>query len=357
MRWISKISKSKLTAGAKVVCFVTLALLAVLLASSLPQPAKATLQLPPAKAAIPPMDVASVVSATGTGNIQLTTAATTIGAFAAVAEATLPAIGKPDLVFPHGFISFTLNFPRQGPAPPIGGTDVVTITFPAAIPTVVQYWKCWPGPVWTNATPFIGHNNGDNILTQTCTDGGPIDADGVANGSYSDPAAAGFPTTMVFWPGGAPAPPGAPGGASPGGGPYQSSTARAIMPACFVLKNLNLAPAEACAGEPVTVSVNVSNTGDQTSSYKAELKINGQVEQTQTVSVGPHVAHPVYFTVAKYQPGEYVIDVGGQQSTFTVTGVESGKAGSTPSGALIIFILAGVVLVVGITVILLRRTA
>ncbi len=172
MRWISKISRSKLTAEAKVVCFVTLALLAVLLASSLPQPAKATLQLPPTKAAIPPMDVATVVSATGTGNIQLSTVATTIGAFTAVSEATLPAIGKPDLVFPHGFINFTLAFPpRQAP----GGTDVVTITFPAAIPTVVQYWKYRPGPVWTNATPFIGHNNGDNILTLTCTDGGPIE--------------------------------------------------------------------------------------------------------------------------------------------------------------------------------------
>ena len=37
---------------------------------------------------------------------------------------------------------------------------------------------------WVDVTSLLGHNDGDNVLTLTLRDGGPGDADGVAQWYY-----------------------------------------------------------------------------------------------------------------------------------------------------------------------------
>jgi len=96
--------------------------------------------------------------------------------------------GKPAIAFPHGFYSWTVTglTPEQ--------TITVDMTFPSAMPIGTEYWKVIGG-VWIDATFALGSDDGDNILTLTVTDGGPLDADGATNGEISDPGGAG--TTEV----------------------------------------------------------------------------------------------------------------------------------------------------------------
>ena len=133
-------------------------------------------------------------------------------------------------------------------------------------------------------------------------------------------------------------------------------------PTNITLTYMNIIQQQVTANQPVTITTNVINRGDRTSNYDVVLKINGRVEQTETVSVSPNAAHPVTFTVTKSQPGTYTVAIGNQQGSFTVIGEGStttssnGTSGALPTGALFAFILAGIVFVVGTLVILSRRT-
>jgi uncharacterized repeat protein (TIGR01451 family) len=84
-------------------------------------------------------------------NIELETApktgyatfATTGGYFdsvEAVAEKTLPPEGKPNLVFPHGFFSFTIKNLTAGQS------ITVNIVLPSDMPADAEYWKYGPTP-------------------------------------------------------------------------------------------------------------------------------------------------------------------------------------------------------------------
>jgi hypothetical protein len=129
--------------------------------------------------------VVNVTSATGSGLIQINTSAGGFTNVAAVSESSLPAAGKPAGVsFPYGFVSWTV----VGLA--AGQTIVVTISFPGPVPAGSPYWKVI-GSTWTDATSALGSDDGDGVLTLTITDGGPFDADGLANGQISDPGGPG----------------------------------------------------------------------------------------------------------------------------------------------------------------------
>jgi hypothetical protein len=93
------------------------------------------------------------------------------------------------------------------------------------------------------------------------------------------------------------------------------------------LQYLSINPQQLYANQPVTIITNVVNTGGEAGDYIIDLRINGQVEQTQTVSVSPLGTQPVEFTVAKSQPGTYTIDVGGQIGSFTVLAARGSASG------------------------------
>jgi hypothetical protein len=116
-------------------------------------------------------------------------------------------------------------------------------------------------------------------------------------------------------------------------------------------------PQQTYANQPVTISTNVVNSGDDTGNYNVVLKINGQVEQTKMVSVGPGGAYPVKFTVTEAQPGTYAATIDGHQVDFVVLGDKS----SAPSlnGGLIVLLLVGVLVLVTVVVLMFsfRRSA
>jgi hypothetical protein len=203
------------------------------------------------------------------------------------------------------------------------------------MPIGTQYWKCTNGQ-WVNATSILGGNDGDNIMTLTIIDGSQFDADGVANGTIVDPGGPAIPV------GGA-AVPGQPAHRASPAAPTQFS------PAQMSLQYLSVNPQQAAANQPVTITTNVVNTGNEAGNYNVALKINGQVEQTRMVSVGPQGTQPIKFTIMKAQPGTYTIDVQGKSGSFTVLG--TGSTTSTRSSGSFIVFLALSVLVLAIAVV------
>jgi hypothetical protein len=132
--------------------------------------------------------VNDIPTSTGSG---LATLQTSDGYFSAAAGVGNPSpADAPDLDFPHGFFSFTI----EGLA--LGGTVVVTITLPSDMPTGTEYWKYGP----TVANPVnhwyqipMGDNDGDNVISISITDGGDGDYDLTANGAITEPGGPGQP--------------------------------------------------------------------------------------------------------------------------------------------------------------------
>jgi hypothetical protein len=136
-----------------------------------------------------------------------------------------------------------------------------------------------------------------------------------------------------------------------------SATPQKFMPAVFSTNYARVTPQQTYADQPVTISANVVNSGGETGNYQVVLKINGQTEQTKMVSVGPGGSYPVKFTVTKDQPGQYIATIDGHQADFVVLGDKTSKSSS--STAPIIFVLAGimVLVVVAVTIFSFRRSA
>jgi len=118
---------------------------------------------------------------------------------------------------------------------------------------------------------------------------------------------------------------------------------------------MNVNPQQQYAGQPVTITTNVSNTGGSTGQYTVTLTINGQVEETRLVSVGAQSALPVEFTVYRDVPGTYTVTMGGQQSSFTITGTSNGRSTGMGSGPPLAAATAVFVILFGLLIVILRR--
>jgi hypothetical protein len=137
--------------------------------------------------AIPPF--ASVQTATGTGTATFATDKGYIENLVAVSEASLPTVGKPAVVFPHGFFSFKVTgLPTASPDYP--ATVHITVTLPSAVPVGTRWYK-WHASVGWISLP-IGSDNGDNVITITIIDDGTGDFD-PAHGLILDPGGPGNP--------------------------------------------------------------------------------------------------------------------------------------------------------------------
>ncbi|MFZ7136926.1 MAG: Ig-like domain-containing protein [archaeon] len=119
-------------------------------------------------------------------------------------------------------------------------------------------------------------------------------------------------------------------------------TGGVVPPADFEVSDLSISPDQVKPDEVVTVSMTVTNTGEQTGSYTVEFKVDGLVEDTQTVTLDPDQSTNVQFTTSKTEEGTYTVDVDGLTGTFTV------KAPSEVSPLPIVV----VVIVVGVAAVL-----
>ena len=101
---------------------------------------------------------------------------------------------------------------------------------------------------------------------------------------------------------------------------------------------MKVSTGQAKINQPVTISANVVNRGGMVGSTRVALKINGKVEQTKLVTVGPGGSRPVKFTIAKDQPGTYTVILGNQRASFLVT---EDTASTSVDGGTIVMILLG----------------
>ncbi len=270
----------------------------------------------------------SVNTATGTGIARFTTSSGSI--INLTAAATTPCGTLSGFTFPHGFFSFNIT----SIAP--GSTVTIIIVLPSNMPANTQYWKCINGQwVQIPVVSVVG-----NIVTIHLTDGGTGDADGVANGTIIDPGGPAVPVPVP---------------AVPTERHVSPTMPNNINPAQISLQYLNINPQQTSASQPVTIITNVVNTGDEAGSLNVALKINGKVEQTKLVSIGPQATQPVKFTITRSEPGTYTIDVGGQRGSFTINDTGSHATSRGTSGTTIAIIFGALVLVSVLVVLLARR--
>jgi hypothetical protein len=128
---------------------------------------------------------------------------------------------------------------------------------------------------------------------------------------------------------------------------------RLLNPANMSVMYLSINPQQATANQPVTISTNVVNTGDEGGNYSIALKVNGEVVETRMVSVGPQATQPIKFTVTRTQPGTYTVAILDKSGSFTVLGAST-SAGSKTVG-IIILALVGILIVASVVVLLIRR--
>ena len=88
--------------------------------------------------------------------------------------------------------------------------------------------------------------------------------------------------------------------------------------AIFTVSDLSVSPSEVSSGEEVTIRAVVSNSGGLAGSYQVTLKIDGEVETTQTVDIAANGSEEVTFMVSRDVARSYTIDVGGLTDQFTV---------------------------------------
>jgi len=88
--------------------------------------------------------------------------------------------------------------------------------------------------------------------------------------------------------------------------------------AAFTCSTLSISPSEVNAGEAVTVSVLVTNTGNAGGSYEVALKINDVIEATKEITLDAGASQEVTFTTVKNVTGSYLVEVKGLKGSFTV---------------------------------------
>ncbi|MBI4333816.1 MAG: hypothetical protein HY673_21350 [Chloroflexi bacterium] len=101
-----------------------------------------------------------------------------------------------------------------------------------------------------------------------------------------------------------------------------------INPADLKPGTLAINPTAPAAGETVTVSERVENSGKVEGIYTARLKINQVLRDSKEMSLKPGENREVSFPLNNLEPGSYNVDLDGQAGSFTVSG--GGGAGQFP---------------------------
>jgi acyl-CoA thioesterase I len=114
-----------------------------------------------------------------------------------------------------------------------------------------------------------------------------------------------------------------------------AASSPALKPAAFLVSNLAVNPSEAGINQPVAVSVNVENVGQQTGNYSADLWINGTLKESKplTLSGGENVT--VDFTLSELSAGVYGVYFGNLSSNFKVDAQPRPNPASTIRVALV----------------------
>jgi len=111
-------------------------------------------------------------------------------------------------------------------------------------------------------------------------------------------------------------------------------------PAEFEISDLTVSPSTVEADETVTVSVVVSNVGEESGGFGVELKLDGAVVDTKAVTLDGGSSTTVSFSVSSDEMGSHTVEVGGLSGSFTV---EKAPAGFPWTYVIIAFVLIAIV--------------
>ncbi|MDP2900174.1 MAG: TIGR04279 domain-containing protein [Candidatus Bathyarchaeota archaeon] len=117
-----------------------------------------------------------------------------------------------------------------------------------------------------------------------------------------------------------------------------------LTPAAFTFSGLTLSPTDVKPKGEVTVSVTVKNTGEQSGTYSAELKLDGASTETKTGTLAAGATATVTFKVSSQVEGAHTVQVGDQTGSFTVTAPPSPPPDNT------IWYVIGVVVIVAVVI-------
>ncbi|MGD0857601.1 MAG: CARDB domain-containing protein, partial [Dehalococcoidia bacterium] len=117
------------------------------------------------------------------------------------------------------------------------------------------------------------------------------------------------------------------------------------------VKSASLSATKVAPGTPVTVTADVANTGTVNGTGSIKVYVNGEMENSQGVTVNSGSSTPVTFTISRNEPGTYSVYVGGASAgSFTVDQFADPNIILYISGALLIFAF-----IIGLLFILRRR--
>jgi len=89
-------------------------------------------------------------------------------------------------------------------------------------------------------------------------------------------------------------------------------------PSTLEISNLSISPYEGWANEPIKISVEVSNIGNETLSYPLAFRVNDVVRETRTIQLSARETITVNFTVTESSEGTYSVIVGGLAGKFYI---------------------------------------
>lgn len=122
-------------------------------------------------------------------------------------------------------------------------------------------------------------------------------------------------------------------------------------PAEFKVTDLSISPTEAEVKQTITISVKVTNIGEQKASYTVDLKVAGVTVNTRTVTLSGGESTTVIFELAREEAGTFDVEVFGLRSAFVVM-----EAPPPPPWELYVTIATVVIVAIGVaTVIYMRK--
>lgn len=89
-------------------------------------------------------------------------------------------------------------------------------------------------------------------------------------------------------------------------------------PAAFETSNLAVTPATIMAGEDVTVTVDVENTGEESGSTTVSVELDGVEVDSEMVTLDGGASTTVSFTITSETEGAHTVEVDGESASFTV---------------------------------------
>ncbi|MBN2110744.1 MAG: PKD domain-containing protein, partial [Methanosarcinaceae archaeon] len=90
------------------------------------------------------------------------------------------------------------------------------------------------------------------------------------------------------------------------------------LAAKFEFTNLRTSPLDVKAGEKATISVDVTNVGTAAGEYTVDLKVNGTVVGSQTISLDMDESTTIEFEHTEEEPGIYKVQVGTADKEYEV---------------------------------------